>query len=181
MSSGRAGAGASSTTFWWRRCSEQSRSPSTSHARRRVADDLHLDVPAVLDVRLDEDRRRRRTPRAPRPRRPPTASARSASDADDPHAPSAAAGGRLDEQREVGLGRLLRHREDRYAGGRHEPLRLDLRAHLLHRLRCRPDPDEPGLDDGAGEGGVLGEEAVAGVDRVGPGPQGRVDQQVAAR
>ena len=26
------GAGASSTTFWWRRCSEQSRSPSTTTA-----------------------------------------------------------------------------------------------------------------------------------------------------
>ena len=54
VSSGRPGAGASSTTFWWRRWTEQSRSPST-RTPPRVADDLHLDVAAVLDVRLDED------------------------------------------------------------------------------------------------------------------------------
>ena len=39
-----------------------------------------------------------------------------------------------------------------------------LRAHQLDRLRRRPDPDEPRVLDRAGERGVLGEEAVAGVD-----------------
>ena len=69
-----------------------------------VADDLDLDVPAVLDVRLDEDG-------AVAERRPASASAfsispgRSASVADDPHAAAAAAGGRLDQQGQVGLGR----------------------------------------------------------------------------
>ena len=33
----------------------------------------------------------------------------------------------------------------------------------------RADPDQPGVDDGLGERGVLGEEAVAGVDGVGTG------------
>ena len=63
--------------------------------------------------------------------------------------------------------------EHRDAGRVHQLLRLDLRAHLLDRLGRRPDPGEPGVDHGAGEVGVLGEEAVAGVDRVGAGRLGR--------
>ena len=43
-------AGASSITFWWRRCTEQSRSKRCTHGAVRVGEDLHLDVPAVLDV-----------------------------------------------------------------------------------------------------------------------------------
>ena len=50
-----AGAGDSSTTFWWRRWSEQSRSPNTSIVPCAVAHDLYLDVTSALDVRLDED------------------------------------------------------------------------------------------------------------------------------
>jgi hypothetical protein len=41
-----------------------------------------------------------------------------------------------------------------------------LRAHRLDRLGGRADPDQPRLGDGPGEGRVLGQEAVAGVDRV---------------
>ena len=37
------------------------------------------------------------------------------------------------------------------------------------RLGRRADPGQPGVDDGLGEVGVLGQEAVAGVDRVGAG------------
>jgi hypothetical protein len=50
----RPGAGASSTTFWWRAgaSSPARRAPDV----RAVADDLHLDVAAALDVRLDEHR-----------------------------------------------------------------------------------------------------------------------------
>src|SRR5690606_1794625 len=40
------------------------------------------------------------------------------------------------------------------------------------------DPDEPGVDDGAGEVGVLGEEPVSGVDGVGAGALGRVEDRV---
>ena len=39
-----AGEGASSTTFWCRRCTEQSRSPRCRPRAVRVAQDLHLDV-----------------------------------------------------------------------------------------------------------------------------------------
>ena len=42
----------------------------------------------------------------------------------------------------------------------------------------RADPDQPGIDDGLGEVGVLGEEAVAGVHRVGAGLLGDRDDLV---
>ena len=44
---------------------------------------------------------------------------------------------------------------------------LDLVAEVLDRLRRRPDPGQPGVDDRPGELGVLGEEAVARVHGVG--------------
>ena len=50
-----AGAGASSTTFWCRRCTEQSRSNRCTRPPCRVAQDLHLDVPRPLDGLLEED------------------------------------------------------------------------------------------------------------------------------
>ena len=52
---------------------------------------------------------------------------------------------------------------------------LDLVAEVLDRLGRRADPDEPGVDDGLGEVAVLGEEAVAGVHRVGTGLLGGGD------
>jgi hypothetical protein len=48
----------------------------------------------------------------------------------------------------------------------------DLVAQSLDRLGRRADPDHAGGDDGAGELGVLGEEAVAGVHGVGAGAAG---------
>jgi hypothetical protein len=39
-------------------------------------------------------------------------------------------------------------------------------AEVADGLRARADPDQPGVDDGLGEIGVLREEAVAGMDRV---------------
>jgi hypothetical protein len=44
-----------------------------------------------------------------------------------------------------------------------------------------PDPGQPGVDHRAGEVGVLGQEAVAGVDGVGARRAGGLDQQVAAQ
>ena len=52
--SGRSGAGASSMTFWLRRCSEQSRSPRADDPPGAVAEDLHLDVAGALDAALEE-------------------------------------------------------------------------------------------------------------------------------
>ena len=47
--------------------------------------------------------------------------------------------------------------------------RVRLRAHRFDRLRRRPDEDDVRLGAGTGELGVLGEEAVARVHRVGTG------------
>ena len=49
------GAGASSTSFWWRRWMEQSRSPRATIVARVVAQQLDLDVARVLDVALEVD------------------------------------------------------------------------------------------------------------------------------
>ena len=46
---------------------------------------------------------------------------------------------------------------------------LHLVAERLDRLRRRTDPDQAGVDHGLGEVAVLGQEAVAGVHRVGAG------------
>ena len=147
----------------------------------RVGDDLHLDVAAVLDVRLAEHRRVAERGRG---------LVGGELDlglhvrdvADDPHAPTTAAGRRLHQDGQVGSGHgggrdLLEHR---YAVGGHELLRADLGAHLVDRLGAGTDPGQPRLDDPACEVGVLGQEAVAGVNRVGPRAERRLDHQVAA-
>ena len=71
------------------------------------------------------------------------------------------------------VGRALRQgRHARLAG---DPLRLELVAAEPKRVRRRADPGEPGRDHFLGEGGVLREEAVAGVDGVGSGLERRAD------
>ena len=54
-------------------------------------------------------------------------------------------------------------------------LRLDLAAHAADRVGRRADEDEPGVGAGLREVGVLGEEAVAGMDGVGAGAARDVD------
>ncbi len=54
----------------------------------------------------------------------------------------------------------------------------DLVAEVADRLRGGADPDQAGVDHGLGEVGVLGEEAVAGVDGVGAGLGGGVQNFV---
>ncbi len=58
--------------------------------------------------------------------------------------------------------------------------RGDLVAHGGDGLGRRPDPGEPGVHDGAREAGVLGEEAVAGMDGVGPRVPCRLDEGIHA-
>src|SRR5439155_1656997 len=71
--------------------------------------------------------------------------------------------------------RLGRARDDRHSRGLHRLPRGGLRAHRLDRLRGRTDPDEAGRLDGPCEGGILGEEPVAGMDRLGIGACGDVE------
>ena len=144
----------------------------------RVGEHLDLDVARILQVALDVDRRIREV-------RPPLAPGRleRALDllgrANDLEAFTASTRGGLDRNRPaelvaepedfLGAGdRLSRSGDDRDACGLHPLPRCDLRAHHLDCLRRRADPDEPRLLDCTGEGHILGEEPVAGVDRLGP-------------
>ena len=49
------GEGVSSTTFWWRRCTEHSRSPRCDDVAVLVGQDLDLDVARLLDEALEVD------------------------------------------------------------------------------------------------------------------------------
>jgi hypothetical protein len=114
---------------------------------------------------------------------------------DDTHAASAAAERGLDQQR---VADLVGHGGDGGSvdllgvvdGGAgqdgdarllHQLLRGDLGTHRLDGLDGRADEDDPGLGTGAGEFGVLGQEPVAGVDRVGASRLRRGDDQVRAQ
>ena len=98
---------------------------------------------------------------------------------DDTHAAAAAAHRRLHDDRVAELlgerCRFLdgRHRpvgagEDRHVGVLGDPAGGDLVAELFEDLRPRADEDDPRFGAGGGELRVLAEEAVAGVDAVGP-------------
>ena len=154
--------------------------PEHEHLAPAVADHLDLDVPSALDVRLDEDGAVAEGGRR-LGLRGGDLGVQVLEPAHDPHAAATAAGGRLDQQGQVGLGRPVGRLQGRHAGLAHQPLGLDLGAHRLDRLGRRADPGEPGRLDGAGEVGVLGQEAVAGVDRVGASAPGGVEDQVDAQ
>ena len=110
--------------------------------------------------------------------------------ADDPHADAAAAVGRLDQQGEPDLGGGLggqagpdraghgHGREDRDPGAGRDPPGFQLVAEGGQDLGRRPDPAQAGGQHRLGERGPLGQEPVAGVDGVGPGPPGRVQDGV---
>ena len=105
-----------------------------------------------------------------------------------PHAAAAAAGHRLDHHREADLAGLRDHRgialiralvagHARHAGLQHDLLGAGLVAHRGDRLRRRADEHQPGIAAGRGEILVLGEEAVAGMHRVGAGDLRGFDQR----
>ena len=105
----------------------------------------------------------------------------------DAHAAPAAAGRRLHDDREVdlagdlerlvhGIERAVASRHHGQSGGDHGASRLGLVAHAPDHLRRRPDEDEAARGADLGEMRVLGEEAVAGMDRVRPRHLGGRDQ-----
>ncbi len=173
-------------TFWLRRWME-----AVAHARRPhgpvlVRDHLHLDVAGVGDQALDEH---------DRVAEGPLCLALGALEGqlqlvlgvDLADAAAAAAAARLDDQRVAdGLGVTagVRARVDGAAAPRGdgdadllgEQLGLDLVAEELHRLRRRADERDAHGPDQLGEGRVLGDEAPAHPDGVGPAAAQRVGE-----
>ncbi len=157
-----------------------------------VGKNLDLDVARVAQVAFQEDAlvAERGQRLAPRRRQRPGELGRAFHHA---HPTPAAARRRLDQHREAdgrrprrqfsGIAQPVVTRHQRHTRGGHQPLRRDLVTHRRDGRRGWPDPDQPRVDDGASKGGIFGEEAIAGVDRLGPavargGQQGR-DVQVA--
>ena len=64
---------------------------------------------------------------------------------------------------------------DRHARRLHQLAGAGLRAHRLDRARGRADEDDAGVLAGLRERRVLGQEAVAGVDRLGAGAAGDIE------
>ncbi len=143
------------------------------HRAVGVGEDLHLDVAAVLDVGLHEHLAVAEGARRLRAGRGQFA-VEVGEAPYDAHAASAAARRRLHQDRQVGLG-------DVREGAMPISSLARLGRHRLDRLRRRSDPGQARVDDGACEAGVLGEEAVAGVDGVGAGGDGGLHDQVAAQ
>ncbi len=139
--------------------------PQVDRVAVSVGDHLHLDVAAALDVLLDEE-----GVVAERAARLAGRGGLRLLElgllADDAHALAATTGGRLHEH---GESSVLASRHDRDAGCHGDLAGVVLARHRLHRLGRRADPDEAGVGDGAGEAGVLGQEAVAGVHGLGSG------------
>ncbi len=163
------------------------------HRALAIAEDLHFDVPRLADEALQVHRRRTEggLRLALGDGEFPTQFVGVVGDTD---ATPAAAGGGLDQQRIADLfgasqrrvevaqfaGRARHHR---HPGGHRGTPRLGLVAHAADGLRLRTDEDQAGRLHRFGEGGVLGEETVAGMDRVGTGfprrHENRLDIQVA--
>ncbi len=106
--------------------------------------------------------------------------------ADHLEASPTAAIGRLDRDRQpvlLGEGDHLVGVGDRFLGARYQrgtdPVGdvagLDLVPEGIDGLRRRADPGQSGIDHRLGEVGVLGQEAITGVDRVGTGLLGGLD------
>src|SRR5919106_4130775 len=153
-----------------------------------VREDLNLDVPRIVEVALEVHRRIReiRLSLAARGLVRPVDLVAGARDLET-LAPATRRGlerdripdllGRRPRLTDVDRG-LGRPRDDRHARTQHLFPRGELRPHRLDRLRWRPDPNETRLQHAAGEGGVLREEAVAGVNRLRPGSERGLDDAV---
>ena len=158
------------------------------HVAVLVGEDLRLDVAGLVEVLLDEAL-------AATERGHGLTGGRLEELGDllhlvrDLHAASAATEGGLDGDRQavlLGEGDDLVGVLDRVLGaGGHGGLGAlgdvaggHLVAQVADGLRRRPDPDQAGVDDGLREVGVLRQEAVAGVDGVGAGLGGGVEDLV---
>ena len=176
----RPGAGVSSITFWCRRCSEQSRSPSAHTVPCASASTCTSTCRAPSAYGS--------TKTSPSPKaaaasaRAAASSASSAAEfADHPHAAPAAARGRLHQQRQVGgrHRRRVERREQRHPGGRHQLLGPGLGPHRLDGLAAaaRSTP-APRPRTARANSRVLGQEPVPRVHRVRARRQRRRHQQV---
>lgn len=182
----RFGAGAISTTFWCRRCTEQSRSNrcTVSPWRRRGSAPRCAAAGAPPARGTSSGRRRRCPPPAWRPGARP----RVLRALDAPHAAAAAARDGLREDREADplrlleqqlhVGRRRRRREDRHAGRGRVLLGRDLVASHLEHPGGGADEDDAVVGGRAREVGVLGEEPVARVDGVGAALERHADDLV---
>jgi hypothetical protein len=154
-----------------------------------VADQLHLDVPGALDIALEIDGAIAEGGGG---------FARCGNDSilkvgrlvHPAHAPATAACRGLDEHRiadvlrfgrdrtpSVGSGRgdrLEGARDDGHVGGRGPGTRLELVAQLSQGLRRRTDERDPSRRAGLGQLRLLGQEAVARVQRIGAAGASRV-------
>ena len=150
-----------------------------------VAEHLDLDMPRLLDIFLDEHAVVAEARLGLRLRRD-EAFLHLLAAIGDAHALAAAAGAGLDHHRIADLvgdlDRLLGVLDHAEMTGnrrdlrlRRELLRLDLVAHRLDGLDVGSDKHDAGLFERPGEGGVLRQEAVAGMDRLGAGRLGRGD------
>ena len=147
------GDGASSMTFWCRRCNEHSRSPRWIVVPARSA---RICTSMCRGVSINRSRRRVSSPNA-EAATPPGRSERGGQLAGIPdhlHALAAAARGRLDQQRVPDLGRRRREggvveagagasRHRRHAASDHGLLGCDLVAHGLEGVHARSDEDDP--------------------------------------
>ena len=167
--------------------------PDRDDAARCVAQQLDLDVAGRPDDALQVDRavaeRGQRLGRSGGQRGGQVRRGR-----DPSHAAAATAGRGLDQDREadpLGLGDDPVHRVGSVDGrglegsrdrvdpdGPRDAPGMELVAERVDHRRRRTDEDEPGILDGPREGGPLGQEAVARVDRLGPGRQCRLDDRV---
>ena len=168
--------------FWCRRWIEHSRSPKVTMLPCWSATIWHLDVAGLLDVALAEDRAVAEGAERLAPGRGDRLAQRLGV-AHDPHA----RGRRRRTAALTSTGNSstsdgsVQRRQHRHVGLGEQRLRVDLRGHHRDDLGGRADPGQPGVGDRRGEVGVLGQEAVAGMDRVGAGLAGRRDDQVAAQ
>ena len=182
-SSEMCGAGAISTTFWCRRWIEQSRSNRcrvVPWVSARICTSMCRGRPTACSMNAVG------SPNAPSASRMAARAPRAARRVVHPaHAPTAAAGDRLDEDREADLlraghqlvqvGRRRRGLQGRDARGPGRLQRPDLVAGQLQHVGRRPDEGDAGVVAGPGQIGVLAQEAVAGIDRVSAGLPGGPD------